>query len=88
MSHVVSSATSNSSTNTVNPGMSDHLTAENIPHSFTFSFQFFAKEYYYNFFSQIKLRNKENKFRFLQDTEISFAENKKGNQGKLFLIFK
>ena len=64
--------------------MRDHHSAENIP----FSFQSFEKEYYYHFSSQIKLRNKENKFRFPHDTEISFAENKKGNQGKLFQYFK
>ena len=84
MSYFVSSATSSSSTNKVTSGMRDHHSAENIP----FSSQSFEKEYHYNFSSQIKLRNKENKFRFLQDTEISFAENKKGNQGKLFQYFK
>ena len=84
MSHFVSSATSSSSTNKVTSGTRDHHSAETIP----FSFQLFEKEYYYHFSSQIKLRNKENKFRFLQDTEISFAENKKGNQGKLFQYFR
>ena len=82
MYHFVSSATSSSSTNKVTSGMRDHPSPENIP----FSFQSSEKEYHYNFSSQIKLRNKENKFRFLQDTEISFAENKKGNQGKLFQL--